>query len=66
VKGFPKHEWVKIRANEGLDITVYAYAAAIRAGIDRVDWDRLEIRAKAPLPRPPKPQPKSETRRQRW
>jgi len=54
VKGFPKHEWVKIRRNEGLDITVYAYAAAIRAGIDRVDWDRLEGNARQPLPARPR------------
>jgi len=62
VKGFPKHEWVKIRRNEALDITVYAYAAAIRAGIDRVDWDRAEGKARQEKPKQPKPQ----VRESRW
>jgi len=32
--GFPIMEWVKVRErNEALDIEVYAYAAAIRAGL---------------------------------
>jgi phage terminase large subunit GpA-like protein len=53
---------VKIRRNEGLDITVYAYAAAIRAGIDRVDWDRAEGKARQEKPKKPKPQ----VRESRW
>lgn len=43
VKGFPKREWVKTRArNEGLDVTVYAYAAAVACGLVRMDWRKLE------------------------
>ncbi len=43
VKGFPVHEWVKTGPrNEALDCEVYAYAAAIRAGIVHINWDSLE------------------------
>jgi terminase, large subunit len=43
VKGYPRLEWVKIGPrNEALDCEVYAYAAAIRAGLGRIDWDGLE------------------------
>lgn len=41
VKGYPKLEWVKIGPrNEALDCEVYAYSAAIRAGLATIDWDR--------------------------
>ena len=40
--GFIKHEWVKLRPrNEALDCKVYSYAAALRAGMVRVNWDAL-------------------------
>lgn len=47
VKGHPRMEWVKPngRRNEALDCAVYAYAAAIWAGVDRwseVQWKNLE------------------------
>jgi phage terminase large subunit GpA-like protein len=44
VKGFPKQEWTLTagQRNEALDCEVYCYAAAIRAGMQRVDWDALE------------------------
>jgi phage terminase large subunit GpA-like protein len=44
VKGFLRHVWEKTETerNEPLDLEVYAYAAAIYAGINRVNWDRLE------------------------
>jgi len=43
VKGFPLQEWVKAGPrNEALDCEVYAYAAALRAGIARLDWNALE------------------------
>jgi phage terminase large subunit GpA-like protein len=44
VKGFLRHVWEKTEAerNEPLDLEVYAYAAAIYAGLNRVNWDRLE------------------------
>lgn len=41
--GFPSKHWVKTRdRNEGLDTEVYAYSAAIHAGITRMNWDALE------------------------
>ena len=43
VKGFPEREWIKLyERNEVLDVLVYAYAAAIRAGLMRANWDSLE------------------------
>ena len=44
VKGFVRHEWVKTPGarNEALDCEVYDYAAAIYAGVTRVNWDQLE------------------------
>lgn len=49
VKGHARMEWVKPpgKRNEALDCAVYAYAAAVWAGIDRfseVQWQRLEDR----------------------
>lgn len=49
VKGQPRMEWIKPngRRNEALDCAVYAYAAAIWAGIERfteIQWQRLEDR----------------------
>ena len=42
--GKPKREWVlpSGRRNEVLDVTVYALAAAIRSGLERMDWTKLE------------------------
>lgn len=43
VKGFPRLEWVMTGPrNEALDCTVYAYAAAVRAGLAHMDWSRIE------------------------
>jgi phage terminase large subunit GpA-like protein len=43
VNGNPKRQWVTIRnRNEALDCLVYAYAAAVLAGIARINWDKLE------------------------
>ena len=42
-KGFPVQEWVKIyNENHALDGFVYGYAAAIRAGLLRFNWDSFE------------------------
>jgi len=43
-KGFPVQVWVKEpgKRNEALDCAVYAYGAAIRAGLLRMNWDELE------------------------
>ena len=54
-KGFPHSVWVKTRErNDGLDTCVYAYAAAIRAGISYLEWDEIEkmIRTKGEIPGP--------------
>jgi phage terminase large subunit GpA-like protein len=52
VKGFPRMEWVMTGPkNEALDCEVYAYAAAIRAGLQHMNWNRLEksiIKPEAP------------------
>lgn len=43
VKGVPVREWVKVRTrNEALDCEVLAYAAALAAGLNRANWDKLE------------------------
>jgi len=46
VKGFPKREWVKSPndRNEALDLEVYCYAAAVYAGVTRINWEKLEER----------------------
>lgn len=42
-RGSEHTEWVKIhRQVEALDCEVYAYAAAVRAGLQHMDWDTLE------------------------
>jgi phage terminase large subunit GpA-like protein len=55
-KGMPKREWVKAPSarNEALDATVYAYAAAVYAGLKRANWARLKaaIVASAHAPQP--------------
>jgi len=41
-RGYPVLEWVKTGPrNEVLDCEVYAYAAALRAGIVHIDWESL-------------------------
>lgn len=44
VRGFPVRQWSKDKnaRNEALDCAVGAYAAAVYAGLNRVNWDRLE------------------------
>ncbi len=53
VKGYRRHEWVKIRdRNEALDLSVYNRAAAAMIGIDRfteLDWEFLEKQFAEPL-----------------
>ncbi len=47
-KGYPVLEWQKIRSkNEALDCEVYAYAAAIRAGLQRINFEQLEQQTRA-------------------
>lgn len=45
-KGMPRREWVKAASarNEALDATVYAYAAAVYAGLKRANWGALKRR----------------------
>lgn len=42
--GVPKREWVLPSGarNEALDATGYAMAAAVRSGLERMDWTKLE------------------------
>ena len=48
-KGYLRTSWEKDAGdrNEALDLEVYAYAAAIYAGLTRVNWDRLEAAVRA-------------------
>jgi phage terminase large subunit GpA-like protein len=48
-RGYVKHVWEKDAGerNEALDLEVYAYAAAIRAGVTRAPWDRIEATLRA-------------------
>ena len=56
-KGFARQEWVKIRPrNEALDCFVYAYAAALLAGLSRFNWAQLEENLKPPSEEAEKPQ----------
>ncbi|MGE3667712.1 MAG: phage terminase large subunit family protein [Steroidobacteraceae bacterium] len=42
VRGLEKREWVKTRErNEALDLKILCYAAAIYAGLQRVNWQQL-------------------------
>jgi phage terminase large subunit GpA-like protein len=45
-KGMPYREWVKAPSarNEALDCSVYAYAAAVYAGLKRMNWDAAKRR----------------------
>jgi phage terminase large subunit GpA-like protein len=47
--GYAKQVWEKDAGarNEALDIEVYAYAAALHAGVQRVNWDRVEAALRA-------------------
>lgn len=47
-RGYLKRVWEKdaTERNEPLDLEVYAYAAAIYAGVTRCNWDRLEAALK--------------------
>jgi len=49
VRGYLRTAWEKDEGarNEPLDLEVYAYAAALLAGLNRIDWDRLEAATRA-------------------
>ena len=78
--GVPKRVWVLPRGsrNEVLDCISYSRAAAVRAGLERIDWDKLETlvnyRAakqnpdnQTPLPdRPPNTRPKRRIKRSNY
>jgi phage terminase large subunit GpA-like protein len=41
-RGVEKHEWIKVRErNEALDLKILCYAAAIYAGLQRINWAQL-------------------------
>jgi phage terminase large subunit GpA-like protein len=54
-RGVARQEWILPPGarNEALDCLVYAYAAALRVGLARADWDRLEGAVAAPADGPP-------------
>ena len=63
VKGYPVYEWTMEagRANHALDLEVYAYAAAIRAGMNRPGfWDNIERDFKKKRAERPKSEEKTE------
>lgn len=69
VKGYPVIEWIKTRRrNEALDCFVYAYSAAIRTGMHRVDFDALEtfVMGKREEARPVAKKKVSKKKRERW
>lgn len=46
IKGYPVTEWHNVRTTGGnhfLDAEVYAYAAALRAGIELIDFDKIKL-----------------------
>ena len=44
--GQPYHQWQKLPGirNEPLDCSVYAYSAAVLAGITRINWENMRER----------------------
>lgn len=50
VHGFPTKAWFlpSGKRNEALDCAVYSLAAAIRVGLNRIDWDKLEEALRGP------------------
>jgi phage terminase large subunit GpA-like protein len=53
VKGYPSREWIKVRErNEALDCTVYALAAAYRAGLATMNFQQLKKPARQLRPQP--------------
>jgi terminase, large subunit len=65
-RGVPRLEWdlPSGRRNEVLDCFVYAYAAAIRVGLLRMDWDAVE--GIKPSARPTSPRETAPPARQQW
>ncbi|BBO92062.1 phage terminase large subunit family protein [Desulfosarcina ovata] len=46
--GYPVQVWKMIRDNHFLDCEVYAYAAAIRAGVQRIDFNSIQLPQRQP------------------
>jgi phage terminase large subunit GpA-like protein len=55
LQGMPRRQWVKSPSarNEALDATVYAYAAAVYAGLKRANWAALRARVSEVIAAPP-------------
>jgi len=70
--GFPIMEWVKVRErNDVLDLEVYAYAAALRAGMATItDWQAVRQKqlgnGTAKAEARPRPKRKPKTAKPRW
>ena len=66
-KGFPKMEWTLVGANnEALDCEVYAYAAAIRAGIHVIDFDAYKPQGARKEEQSTKPKKENKNKNARW
>ncbi len=63
-KGFPVREWVSLGAHEALDCEVYAYAAAYRAGLPRMNFDDIENSFEVRVKREDKELPKMKPQKQ--
>lgn len=66
-KGYAKQEWVNVRPgnrNDFLDAEVYCYAAAIRAGLERIDFDKIILKTEK-IEVKDRPKPKRE-KANRW
>jgi phage terminase large subunit GpA-like protein len=50
-KGKDRQEWKRMYRNEALDCAVYAYAGALIAGIERLDWGPVVVPENMPKPR---------------
>lgn len=71
VKGYPVREWHNVRGNkrnEALDCNVYAYAAALRAGINFIDLQGARPMIRPQLQRQPRPgqSPRRKQQTRRW
>ena len=63
VKGYPVREWHNVRGNrrnESLDTAVYAYAAAIRAGVSYANFNTMLTGQPKSRPKP-RPEPKKQS-----
>ena len=61
-KGYPKSEWIMMRDNHFLDAEVYCYAAALKAGLARMDLSKIQEQLKTQKTETPNQQSKPQQR----